>query len=242
MSEKTFPWKYLIGALVVAGLFAAWFFLPVKEWMQQFNAWVESRGALGVVVFGLVYIVGTVLMMPGGVLTIAAGLAFGLWAFPLVVVAASIGAALAFLVARYLARDRLVQRYGDGAKFKAIDDAVADEGWKIVALLRLSPLIPFNVQNYLYGLTAVNFVPYLLATFFFIMPGTLLYVYLGAAGKLALSGGGEASDGGSTLQWIFFGLGLLATIIVTVIVTRKARAKLKETAVGSEELESESAD
>ena len=91
-------------------------------------------------------------------------------------------------------------------------------------LLRLSPLFPFNVQNYLYGVTGIGFGQCLAATFFGIMPGTLLYVYIGAAGRLALAGDEPAG----VLRWVLFGLGLLATLAVTVLVTRRARAALQQ--------------
>ena len=190
-SDKSFPWKWLGIAVALLGLFAAWYFLPVDEWVESLNQWVKQLGSLGYVVFGLIYAVATVLLFPGAILTLAAGLTFGLWAFPLVVVSATLGAALAFLVGRYLAREAIEKRYSDDKRFKAIDSAIEEEGWKIVGLLRLSPLIPFNLQNYIYGLTDINFRHYVLATFFGIMPGSLMYVYFGAAGKAALGGGGE---------------------------------------------------
>jgi uncharacterized membrane protein YdjX (TVP38/TMEM64 family) len=223
--EKSFPWKWAaIGATVLA-LFASWFLLPVDEWISAFNQWIQELGPIGYLIFAIIYIVATVALFPGAILTLAAGLAFGLWGFPLVVVAATIGASLAFLVGRYLARDAVEKRWGDSHRFKAIDSAVGEEGWKIVGLLRLSPLIPFNLQNYIYGLTDIKFWHYVAATFFGIMPGSLMYVYFGAAGKAALAGG----DGGDpVLRWSLFGAGLVATIIVTVLVTRKARAKLDE--------------
>ncbi|MEJ7685957.1 MAG: TVP38/TMEM64 family protein [Variovorax sp.] len=132
--------------------------------------------------------------MPVSVLTIAAGLAFGLAiGFPLVVVSATIGAALAFLVARYLAHDKVESLLQERPKFKAIQSAVSEGGWKVVALLRLSPVLPFNLQNYFYGITDLKLLEYVAATFVGIMPGTLLYVYLGAAGKAA------SGEGASTL-------------------------------------------
>ena len=162
----------------------------------------QASGAVGWVIFAAVYIVSTVLLVPVSVLTIAAGLAFGLAiGFPLVVVSATIGAALAFLVARYLAHDKVESLMQKRPKFKAIQSAVSEGGWKVVGLLRLSPVLPFNLQNYFYGITDLKLVEYVLATFFGIMPGTLLYVYLGAAGKAA------SGSGGGALKWTFFGIG-----------------------------------
>ena len=224
----------MVVAVVI--LFASWFFLPIEEWMQTFNRWIQDLGAVGMVVFAAIYIIATVLLFPGSILTLAAGLAFGLWGFPLVVVAASAGAALAFVVGRHLARDLVERRLGDSQRFRAIDQAVAEDGWKIVGLLRLSPLLPFNLQNYIYGLTDIRFSHYLAATFFGIMPGSLMYVYFGAAGKAALSG----DEGGDpVLKWTLFGIGLVATIVVTVIISKKARAKLDQIGL-EDELEEDS--
>lgn len=236
MSEEkdSVPWKWIIIGVAIMALFGSWFLLPLDEWLKSFNDWVTELGPIGYLVFGAIYIIATVLLVPGAILTLAAGLAFGLWAFPVVVVAATIGAALAFLTGRYVARDAITDRYNQNDRFKAIDKAVSEDGWKIVGLLRLSPLIPFNLQNYLYGLTDIRFWHCMLATFFGIMPGTLMYVYFAAAGKAALGSDGDSGD--PVLQWSLFGAGLIATVIVTVLVTRKARAKLNE--LGLEEKDS----
>ncbi len=150
--------------------------------------------------------------------------------FPLVVVSATLGATLAFLVARYLVRNKVEGLLKERPKFAAVDKAISEEGWKVVVLLRLNPLVPFNLQNYFYGVTDIKLWHYVPATFFGIMPGTLLYVYLGAAGQAAL--GGEEGGGGGALKWGLFAVGLLATIIVAVFVTKKAKAKLADIGVG----------
>ena len=212
-------------AVVAAALLAAGHLLPVAAWFEHVNAWVKSLGPAGPLIFVVIYAVGTMLCVPGSVMTIAAGALFGWRAVPVVVMGATIGAALAFLVARYLARERISRFAGKNERFKAIDKAVGEQGAKLIGLLRLSPVIPFNVSNYFYGLTTVKFWPYVLATFLGILPGACLYVYLGAAGKAGL--GGEHKAHGR-LEDIFLGAGLLATVAATVVVARiarKARAK-----------------
>jgi uncharacterized membrane protein YdjX (TVP38/TMEM64 family) len=216
-------WKWVVGAVVLIALIVGWLLLPVKELSDSFQSWIEDQGAWGVVIFGVVYIVATVFLLPVSVLTVVAGLAFGLAiGFPLVVVSATIGATLAFLAARYLVHKRVATLVAKRPNFKAVNAAVSEGGWKIVGLLRLSPLVPFNLQNYFYGITDVKLVQYVPATFFGIIPGTLLYVYLGAAGRAA------SGEGGGPLQWTFFAVGLIATIAVTVFVTKKAKEKLKQ--------------
>lgn len=222
--DRTRPrniWRWVgIGAVLVA-VSVGWIAFPVQDWLNDFNAWVEGLGALGYLLFGLLYIAGTVALAPGAALTIAGGLAFGLWSFPLVVVAATIGATLAFLIARHLARSRVERAIERYPTFKATEHAVNEEGWKIVALMRLSPVVPFNLQNYAFGVTAIPLLHYVAATFVGIMPGALLYTYLGAAGRAA---GGDTSGG--SLKWIFFAVGLILTIAVTVWVTIRAKATL----------------
>ena len=211
------------GVLMLAALFTAWFALPIKEWIDAFQEWIKALGAWGVAAFAVVYIVAVVLLVPASALTLVAGLVFGAWGFPLVVVAATIGAGLAFLVARYLFRKKIRQFVQQQPKLLAVDRAVTEGGWKIVGLLRLSPLVPFNLQNYLFGVTDVGFYPYLATTFIAIMPGSLSYVLLGALGH---------GGGGAAWKWSFFAVGILATGVTAVVIARKAKAKLAESGVG----------
>ncbi len=210
--------KWILLALALIAIGAAWHFLPVKDWVETFNGWVESKGPWGCVIFILAYAAATVCFFPGSLMTIGAGLAFGLWrGFAVVSAGATLGAALAFLVARYFIRGRVEKAAKNNPKFSAIDEAIGKEGWKMVALLRLSPLLPFNLSNYLYGVTKIGFWPYLAASWVGMLPGTFLYVYLGAAGK-------EASDGGGgPWKWVLFGAGLVATVFVTIWISRLAK-------------------
>ncbi|MCY7308958.1 MAG: TVP38/TMEM64 family protein [Rhodoferax sp.] len=212
-SQTRFSWKWLALGAPIAGAIAAWFLLPVQDWIEWFTDAIHDLGAWGVAAFVLVYVLATVLMIPPSVFTVAAGVAFGLVGVPLVVLSATLGASLAFLIARYGAREwfkRYVQKY---PLAKAIREAVNDEGWKIVAMLRLSPVIPFNVQNYFFGTTEISFWRYVLATSLGMIPGTALYVYLGSLGS-------PGSEGGA-VKWIFFAIGLVATGIAFWIVKRK---------------------
>src|SRR5437870_6907391 len=141
-------------------------------------------GVAGIFVFIIVYAVATVLLAPGSVLTIGAGFVFGLWKGFLAVSAGStLGAALAFLVARFIARDKIEAIAQRNEKFRKIDNAIGKQGAKLIFLLRLSPVIPFNLSNYFYGLTGVKFWPYVFASWIGMIPATCLYVYIGTAGK-----------------------------------------------------------
>jgi uncharacterized membrane protein YdjX (TVP38/TMEM64 family) len=225
------PRNLIILAVVGVAIFAAWFLLPLKQWLQGFTDWIEGLGVWGGVLFAAVYVIATVVLAPGSLFTIAAGLVFGLgWGLSIVLVGATIGASLAFLIARYCVRDRIEGMIERRAKLKAVDRAVAEEGWKIVALLRLSPLVPFNIQNYFFGLTKIDFWHYVVATFVGIIHGTLVYLYIGAIGGALVRGEGQWG----TPQWALFGVGLAATIVVAVLIARKARQKLKEAGVADE--------
>ncbi|MEL6751469.1 MAG: TVP38/TMEM64 family protein [Pseudomonadota bacterium] len=219
------PWtKIAIGIAVLVGLVAAYRLLPIGEWVESFRLWVEGLGVLGIAVFIVVYALTTFALVPGSILTLAAGVAFGLWGFPIVIVGATLGSALSFLAARYVFHDRVQEKVADYPKFNAVNQAIGEEGWKVVGLLRLSPALPFSLQNWFLGLTPVGFLPAQLATFFGIMPGTLLYVWIGSLGGQAAAGGGDTS----TLKYVVFAAGILATLAVTVLVTKKAKAKLAE--------------
>jgi uncharacterized membrane protein YdjX (TVP38/TMEM64 family) len=194
--------------------------------VPQFAAWVEGLGVLGPLAFVVGYAVATVAFIPGSVLTLAAGAIFGVVQGTLLTLAgATLGASAAFLVARYFARGAVELRIADHPRFAALDRAVGREGFRIVALLRLSPLFPFNLLNYSLGLTRVRFLHYFAASAA-MLPGTLLYVYYGAAaGSLASAVGGRTEKGPG--DWIVLGLGLLATVAVTAWVTRLAGRALR---------------
>ncbi len=219
--------------VIVIALFLAMRFLPVQQWLRSFSDWVAQMGVAGILIFIVVYAVATVLMAPGSILTIGAGFAFGLWkGFLAVSAGATLGASLAFLVARFIAREKIEAIAQRNEKFRNIDSAIGRQGAKLIFLLRLSPVIPFNLSNYFYGLTAVKFWPYVLASWIGMIPGTLLYVYIGTAGKAAVAAtaGGEAVKHGWQ-YWTFLGVGFAATIIVTIWVTRIARDALKSQTV-----------
>jgi uncharacterized membrane protein YdjX (TVP38/TMEM64 family) len=218
-------------ATILIALFLAMRFLPVREWLTSFNNWVGQMGVAGIFVFIIVYAVATVLLAPGSVLTIGAGFAFGLWkGFVAVSAGATLGASLAFLIARFIARDKIEAVARRNEKFQKIDNAIGKEGAKLIFLLRLSPVIPFNLSNYFYGLTAVKLWPYVLASWIGMMPGTFLYVYIGTASKLAVS----AAAGGEQMKhgwqyWTLISFGLAATVIATIWVTKIARDALRKT-------------
>ena len=197
---------------------------------------IDSFSALGpwtIPAFAIVYALAAVLFVPGSALTIGAGAIYGLlWGTVAVSLGATAGAAAAFLVARYLARERVERWAASNPRFAAIDEAVGREGLKIVLLTRLSPVFPYNLLNYLYGLTRVGFGAYVLASWIGMLPGTVLYVYLGFAGR-AVAQAARGRSERPPAQYIFWAAGFLATVAVTVYVTRLARRALERKAAGS---------
>lgn len=199
-----------------------------QAWLQETLQWVESLGAVGTLAFIVIYIAATVAFLPGSVLTLGSGVVFGVVQGALYVfIGATLGATLAFLVGRYLARDWVASKIAENDKFRAIDEAVGREGFKIVLLTRLSPVFPFNLLNYAFGITKVSLRDYFLGCIGMI-PGTILYVYLGSlAGNLALIGTANQPTN-PAVEWAIRIIGFIATIAVTLYVTQIARNALSK--------------
>lgn len=217
--------KLFVLLLAVAAVIVLARTLPLEEGAAALRRWVEGLGAWGPVAFGAIYAAATVAFVPAALLTLAAGAIFGLGAgFATVSLASTAGAGLAFLIGRHLARKRVERMAASNRSFGAIDGAIAEGGWRIVALLRLSPAVPFNLQNYLFGLTRIGFWPYLLTSWIAMMPGTFLYVYVGHLTGAAL--GGERAR--TPAEWALLAVGLAATLAVTLYVTVLARRQLRQ--------------
>ncbi|MGV3486254.1 MAG: TVP38/TMEM64 family protein [Planctomycetaceae bacterium] len=226
ISKRHRGWMRAAAILViVAAMLAS---MRAWQWDQaivELKQWIAGLGTWAPVVLGVLYVVATVLLVPGFILTLIAGALFGpIVGMVCVSIGSTVGASLAFIIARYVARDRVASFADRYPRFDAIDRAIGEGGWKVVALLRLSPAIPFNVQNYLYGLTRIRFWPYAMTSWLAMLPGTFLYVYLGH-----ITGAALAEDRDRTVaEWLMMGIGLLATIAVTVMITRLARRQLRD--------------
>ena len=223
-------WKWVIYGVAAVAVVLAFKYLHVQDLLKAALDWIGKLGPWGPVIFVGIYVVATVLFIPGSVLTLGAGAVFGVVLGSICVsISATLGATAAFLVGRYLARDAIARKIERNEKFAAIDRAVADEGWKIVFLTRLSPVFPFTLLNYAFGLTRVRLSHYVLASWIGMMPGTVMYVYLGS---LVNVGAGHRQR--TTGEWVLYGIGLLATVTVTVFVTRLARSALARKISGKE--------
>ena len=232
--------RLIAAILLTAAFIASALVLAVPAWRAAFNAWladflesVRALGAWGPVVVGLAFIPACVFFLPGSPLTLFGGFAFGNTLAGLAVVTgcvsagSTIGASLAFLIGRTVARQWIEKKVAGNSRFRAIDEAVGREGFKIVLLARLSPVFPFNLLNYAFGLTRVSFRDYVVASWVGMLPGTILYAYLGSTvGTLADIIVGNVRR--SPAQQVLFYLGLAATIVVMWLITRVARRALDE--------------
>lgn len=215
--------------VMIVGILALIRILPTAQVLQMLTIKVEQMGALAPFAFVALYFFVTVFMLPAWPLSMASGALFGLTAGAAVVASgATLGMAATFLIGRYAARGAVERKFAQYPRFAAIDRAVSQGGWKIVALLRLSPVVPFNLQNYLYGLTAIRFWPCILASAVAILPGTIMYVYLGFAGRAGLTAIGAGETGRGPGQWALLAVGLAATIVVSVYIAKLARKAVQE--------------
>ena len=224
--------RVVVALEVVVALAVAARLLPVEFWLRGLEGRLEGLGPLGPVLYAGLYALAVVAFVPGSLLTLGAGILFGTAAGFAAASAGSVaGASLAFLAARHLLRPRVEAWARRSPKFAAIDEAVGVNGWRMVALTRLSPLFPFNALNFAYGATRVRFGPYVLASWIAMAPGTLLYVWLGSLGRIGAEA--VAGSGAGSLRLALNLVGLAATAAVTVFATRTARAALARVAPGA---------
>lgn len=235
----TFLLLILFGMTLIFTSAPAWAQVPAQTaagfnpqgWLKNALQWVDGLGAVGGLAFILLYIIATIAFLPGSILTLGAGVVFGVVMGSIYVfIGATLGAVAAFLVGRYLARGWVAQKIAGNQKFQAIDQAVGRSGLKIVLLTRLSPIFPFNLLNYAYGVTGVFLKDYVLASIGMI-PGTIMYVYIGSlAGSIATIGTDSQPDN-IIVQWAMRIIGLIATVTVTIYITKVARQALDKAVI-----------
>jgi len=223
----------VIAVLIIVGAIMLFQFLKINESLRAALEWIHDLGFAGKAIYAALYISATVLFVPGSIITLGAGFLYGvLWGSALVSFSSTIGASLAFLIGRYIARGWVQRKIESNPRFRSLDDSVGKEGWKIVLLCRLSPAFPFNMLNYALGLTRVRFWHYLVASWIGMLPGTILYVYIGSLAS-DISTLGSAGRSRTPWEWGFYAVGFVATAAVTIFVTRLARRSLRA-AIGDE--------
>lgn len=225
-NKQTSKIKIALWTATIILIFALAKYFNVQELLKNSLNWIRDLGPSGIAAFILIYIAACVLFLPGSVLTLGAGAIFGVMKGSVIVsVASTLGATAAFLIGRYMARSLVASKIAGNRKFTVMDNAVAKEGWKIVGLTRLSPIFPFNLLNYAYGVTKVSLRDYFFASWIGMLPGTVVYVYVGSiAGDVVTLGNSPAK----ILQWSVRIVGLAATIAVTFYVTKIAKKALDQ--------------
>jgi uncharacterized membrane protein YdjX (TVP38/TMEM64 family) len=220
---RSWPLKAALAAVFVAAL-PAFYYLYDHGWLLSFNEWIKAQGAAGVFAFAIVYVVIAVLLLaPSELMWVTAGVVFGAWAAPLVVVSSVVESLVAFLLSRYVLRPKVRLLLAKRPLLRAIDAAIRSQSWQVAILLRLNALVPFNFQNYFFGATDIGLVPFTITTLFGIIPFTAMYVYLGTVGRtIAFKEGFAASN----IEFLL--ISLLATAGVIYLVGRKTKQKLKE--------------
>jgi uncharacterized membrane protein YdjX (TVP38/TMEM64 family) len=219
---------------VLAALIVATFWLvPVQGYLAIVLEWMQTIGPIGMILLGALYTPAALLFLPAWPLTLAGGFAFGVLRGTIIASMGSVlAASAAFLAGRTLARGFIEERLSRFPRFAAIDDAVAEHGFKIVLLTRLSPVLPFNLLNYAFGLTKVSFRDYVLASWIGMLPGTIMYTYLGsAANSLATLSTGDVTP--PLTKKVMFVLGLVATLLVAIFVARVAKRALDRSIIES---------
>ncbi|KAL1324894.1 hypothetical protein HN51_035007 [Arachis hypogaea] len=233
-SSSTLTGTLLAGLLLVGtvGGFASvgYFYKDqINSFLSQFSVFIEGYGPAGYALFVAVYAGLEILAIPAIPLTMSAGLLFGSVIGTIIVsISGTVAASVAFLIARYFARERILKLVEGNKKFLAIDKAIGENGFRVVTLLRLSPLLPFSLGNYLYGLTSVKFVPYVLGSWLGMLPGTWAYVSAGAFGRAIIQEESDLNVLGGSNQLLTLGLGLLATGLAAAYVTRLAKDAIKD--------------
>lgn len=220
LSRKHWLWIGIGIAVAVAGLVAV--LAPIAEWEQALEAELDEAGLLtGILIYCAAAITGSLLLVPAWIFAVAAGAVFGFgWGLAAAALASTLGALVAFLIARYAVRERIERIARRNETFVAVDKAVKREPWKVVALLRMSPVLPSSLKSYFLGLTCIEPLAYTLATLAGMLPGLLFKVYIGHAGRGALGGGGPT-------KWALLAAGLAATIAMAFVVGRAAKKRLR---------------
>ena len=215
-------WIWIATAVAVAIALAIAVFAPVADWLAEFEGVLERNGlAKGLFIFCAVSVVGMLLLVPAWIFPVAAGAAFGFgWGLPAAVVASTLAALAAFLIARYLVRDHIGRAAKRNKSFAAVEKAVKRDPFKVVALLRMTPVLPSALKSYFLGLTSVDAIKYTAASALGMLPGLAVKVFLGHAGRDALSGD-------DPLRWGLLAVGVAAALAFTYFISRAARKHLR---------------
>ena len=224
--EKSSKWKTIAILGAVLGVFVAFKFLIPESFWTSLRDWIDGLGHWAPIMFILIYIVSSIILVPCSALTVLSGFIFGVvWGTVWVSIGSVLGASAAFLVGRYFARNWVERKTAGNKNFQAVGKAIESGGLKIVTLIRLSPLFPYNLLNYFFGVTKVPFRTFVLGSWIGMLPGTIMYVYIGHLGRVAADSVGEKTDLATKSLTV---VGFIVTVVVTIMVTKAAKKALAE--------------
>lgn len=222
--RRVFAFAAVLGGLALLVLCS-----PIQAWLETFVQWAETAGMWGPIALAAAYVPATILMIPGTILTLGAGFAFGVVVGTAAISVGSVaGSVAAFFLGRTILRRWVAEKLEDRPRLKAVDQAVGEQGLKIVTLIRLSPAFPYNLMGYVFGVTRVRSRDHILGSWIGMLPGTVMYVYLGHAARQAHDASMGQGAARSPLEWALLGVGLIATIAVTVVVTKTAKRAIED--------------
>jgi len=217
-------WALLLTSIIIWAILNPYPSLQLQTFIDN----IQSIGPISILLFILCYVAATVILIPGLILTLGAGAVFGVWkGFLLVSIASTIAASTAFLLGRQLAGKWLLSKIRQNSRMNALKDAIEIEGWKIVILARLSPLIPYTMLNYMFSLTSLRFSHYVIASWLGMIPATLVYVYLGSLGSLG------ADREITAIEWILIATGIIATTTGIILISRAASKEMAKRLEGN---------
>ena len=229
MKQQAWPIGIIIGSTFFVGLLLGGliYFFDLQSHVREILKWIDARGIWAPIIFILLDIVIVIFLLPGVLITLGAGFIFGVVMGSIyIVVATTIGAVIAFILARYLLSERTANYLRTKPRLKFIDQLLATEGWKLVLVTRLIPFFPFKLSNYLFGLTKFKLKDFFIGTFFGIWPITIFNVYVGSiTADLSTLGTGSTK---TNLEWVIYVFGFIMTIFVVIYVTNRARHALKK--------------
>lgn len=224
-------WLRWVGfGLIVVGIALAYILLPLKDWLTSIAGTIESLGAAGVLLYIAIFVVFCMFLLPAALVSILSGVAWGMWGFAVALPSATLAACVAFLISRYLFSGRFRAWLLTKPRLSAVERAVNQKGAMLVFFMRLSPIMPFPVLNYIFGLTRIPFRKYALATFIGLVPINFMWAYVGTIGRdLAGADGQEPGEVG-TAKIAMGVVGGVITLAVTFWVGRAARQAMREAA------------
>jgi uncharacterized membrane protein YdjX (TVP38/TMEM64 family) len=225
--------RSILAVVVLAAIIASLAFLPAQQYLNSFTEWIHGLGFWGVCIFVVVYMLVCLVLLPGSVLSVVGGFLFGLLGgIVMASLGATLGATAAFIIARVIVRDWIEHRLASHPKFCAVDRAVATQGFKIVLLVRLCSLLPYDLSSYLFGFTKISMGRYVLATWLGRLPEVFIWTYVGTTAK-SLSDVASGTIELGVGRQVFLGVGVFTMMIVTLVLANVARKALRETITDS---------